>query len=134
MLHINDKEYKLLSNEIRYVDSTVNKIKGYTVLVEITFLHNNIKGYMCFYVDFFDNKDFKNIENKTYVELPTDLDTKINMIEIYDTENFIDFIDSEVKVVFGNIVNNEIEIEIYIDDEYIKLKYIGKLQLNFNYD
>lgn len=129
MLYINNEEYELLTNEIRYVNSTVNKIKGYAILVEITFTRNNINGYICFYVDFFNNQDFKNIENKTYIELPTDLDTKIDMIEIYDTENFIDLIDSEVKVVFGNIQNNEIETDIYIDDEYIKLKYNGYLKL-----
>lgn len=132
MLYINNQEYKILTSEIRYVDSTIYKTKGYSILVEITFIHNNIKGYICFYVDFFDNKDFKNIENKTYIELPTNMHAKIDMIEIYDTENFIDFIDSEVKVIFGNIIDNEIETEIYIDDEYIKVKYNGKLKLNYN--
>lgn len=132
MLHINNKEYKLLSNEIKYVNCTISKIKGYSLLVEITFIKNEIKGYLNFYVDFFDNKNFKNIENKTYIELPTDINTKIDVIEIYDTEKFIGFIDSEVKVIFGNIIDNEIETEINIDDEYIKLNYIGKLKLNYN--
>lgn len=132
MLHINNKEYKLLSNEIKYVNCTISKIKGYSLLVEITFIKNEIKGYLNFYVDFFDNKNFKNIENKTYIELPTDINAKIDVIEIYDTEKFIGFIDSEVKVIFGNIIDNEIETEINIDDEYIKLNYIGKLKLNYN--
>ena len=101
-------------------------------MVEITFIYNNIKGYISFDVDFFNNKDFKNIENKTYIERPTDLHAKIDMIEIYDTKNFIDFIDSEVKVIFKNIINNEIETEIHIDDEYIKLNYTGNLKLNYN--
>lgn len=130
MLYINDQEYKVLTNEIRYVDSTIYKTKGYSILVEITFIHNDIEGYISFYVDFFDDRNFKNIENKTYIEIPTDLHAKIDMIEIYDTENFIDFIDGEVKIVFGNIINNEIKTEIYIDDEYIKLNYIGKLKLS----
>ena len=132
MLYINNQEYQLLSNEIRCVECYGNNIKGYSALVEITFIHDNIKGYICFYVDFFDNKNFNNIENKTYIELPTELETKIDMIEIYDTKTFIDFIDSEVKVIFGNIIDNKIETEIYIDDEYIKVKYNGKLKLNYN--
>lgn len=132
MLYINDQEYKVLTNEFRYVDSTIYKTKGYSILVEITFINNNTKGYISFYVDFFDDRNFKNIENKTYIELPTNIHSKIDMIEIYDTENFIDFIDSEVKVIFGNIIDNEIETEIYIDDEYIKVKYNGKLKLNYN--
>lgn len=128
MLYINNHEYKLLTNEIRYVDSTVNKIKVHTLLVELTFIHNDIKGYISFYVDFFYDRNFKNIENKTYIELPTDLDVKIDMIEIYDTEKFIGFIDSEIHVFFGNVTNNEIEAQININDENIKLKYKGYLK------
>lgn len=132
MLYINNLEYKLLTSQIRYMECYGNDVKGYSALVEIGFVHNNIKGYIAFYVDFFEDTNFKNIENKTYIELPTDLHPKIDMIEIYDTENFIDFIDSEVKVVFGNIINNEIETEIYIDDESIKIKYTGKLKINYD--
>lgn len=49
------------------------------------------------------------------------------MIEIYDTQNFIDFIDSEINLEFGNIVNNQIEMKLDIDDELIKLEYKGLL-------
>lgn len=49
------------------------------------------------------------------------------MIEIYDTKNFIDFIDSEINLEFGNIVNNQIEMKLDIDDELIKLEYKGLL-------
>ena len=109
MLHINDNEYKILSNEIKYVNCEYNKVKGYTILIDMAIKLNNKKGYINIWIDFFNNKDFKNVENKTYVELPTDLDSKIDMIEIFDTDDFIDFIDSEVKVIFGNITNNEIQ-------------------------
>ena len=129
MLNINNKEYKIISSQIRYVNSTHNKITGYSILIEVTFQLNNIKGYLCFYVDFFDSNDFSNIEDRTYIETPTDLDSKIYLIEIYDTEKFIDFIDSEVKIIFGSIVNNKIEIKVYIDDEYITLNYIGDLDI-----
>ena len=53
--------------------------------------------------------------------------SKISMIEIYDTKNFIDFIDSEINLEFGNIVNNQIEMKLDIDDELIKLEYKGLL-------
>ena len=76
MLLINNKEYKVLSSEIKYVNATYNKIKGYSILISIDIELNNIKGYINFYVDFFSNKDFKNIENKRYKELPSNLDSK----------------------------------------------------------
>ena len=71
-------------NKLEITEENYNPIEFY----------NNIKGYISFDVDFFNNKDFKNIENKTYIELPTNMHSKIDMIEISDTENFIDFIDS----------------------------------------
>ena len=51
------------------------------------------------------------------------------MIEIYDTNNFIDYIDSEVNLEFGNIDNDRIEMKLNIDDELIKLEYKGLLNI-----
>lgn len=129
MLNINNNEYKVLSSEIKYVNSTYNMRKGYSILVSLNIELNNVKGYISFYVDFFEVKDFKNIENKKYVELPTELDSKITMIEIFDTINFIDFIDSKVNLKFGNINNNQIEMNFGINDDLIKLEYNGLLNI-----
>ena len=51
------------------------------------------------------------------------------MIEIFDTANFIDFIDSEVNLKFGNIYNNQIEMKLNINDELIKLEDKGLLNI-----
>ena len=69
------------------------------------------------------------IKNRKYIELPTELNSKITMIEIFDTANFIDFIDSEVNLEFGNIYNNQIEMKLNINDELIKLEYKGLLNI-----
>ena len=123
MLKINNEECKILLSEIRFVNAKHNKQKGQSILVTSDIEVNGVKGYISFYVDFFNNNDFKNIENKEYIELPTKLDSKITMIEIFDTKNFVDFIDSNVIVKFGNILNNKIETNIKIDDKLIKLDY-----------
>ena len=129
MLKINNKEYKVLTSEIKYVNATHNARKGYSILVSLDIELNNAKGYLSFYVDFFKDKDFKKIEKIKYVELPTELNSKITMIEIFDTANFIDFIDSEVNLEFGNIYNNQIEMKLNINDELIKLEYKGLLNI-----
>lgn len=129
MLKINNKEYKVLTSEIKYVNATHNARKWYSILVSLDIELNNAKGYLSFYVDFFKDKDFKKIENIKYVELPTELNSKITMIEIFDTANFIDFIDSEVNLEFGNIYNNQIEMKLNINDELIKLEYKGLLNI-----
>ena len=129
MLRINNNEYKILTSDLKYVDATYNSKKGYSILVSLDIQLNEIKGYISFYVDFFDDNDIKIIENRKYIELPTQLNSKISMIEIYDTNNFIDFIDSEVNLEFGNIDNDRIEMKLNIDDELIKLEYKGLLNI-----
>ena len=129
MLRINNNEYKVLTSDLKYVDATYNSKKGYSILVSLDIQLNEIKGYISFYVDFFDDNDIKIIENRRYIELPTELNSKISMIEIYDTNNFIDFIDSEVNLEFGNIDNDRIEMKLNIDDELIKLEYKGLLNI-----
>lgn len=129
MLKINNKEYKVLTSDLKYVDATDNSKKGYSILVSLDIELNKVKGYISFYVDFFKDKDFKNIKNRKYIELPTELNSKITMIEIFDTANFIDFIDSEVNLEFGNIYNNQIEMKLNINDELIKLEYKGLLDI-----
>lgn len=129
MLKINNSEYKVLASEIKYVNATHNARKGYSILVLLNIELNNAKGYVSFYVDFFEGKDFKKIENRKYVELPTEIDSKITMIEIFDTTDFIDFIDSEVNLEFGDIDNNQIKMILSINDKLIKLEYQGLLSL-----
>ena len=123
MLKINNEKYNILSSEVRWVDATYNKIKGYSILVDIKLNHNGINGYINFYVDFFDNRDDNYIINKKYVELPSELNSKIDSVEIFDTKTFIDFIDSNVTLEFGNIKDNKIYLKLDINDELIKIEY-----------
>lgn len=129
MLKINNNEYDVLLSEIRLASASYNNKKGYSPLISLDIMLNNKKGYISFYVDFFDNNLLKNIENKKYVEIPTKLNSKISMIEIYDTKNFIDNIDSEVILEFKSIEDNKILTKLNIDDKLIKLEYEGLLNI-----
>lgn len=123
MLKINNEEYNVLSSEVRWVNATYNKRKGYSILVDIKLNHNGINGYINFYVDFFDNRDNNYIINKKYNEFPSELNSKIYSVEIFDTKTFIDFIDSNVTLEFGNIKDNKIYMKLDINDELIKIEY-----------
>ena len=129
MLKINNQEYKVLSSKMKYIHATYNNKKGYSLLISIDIEFNDAKGYISFYIDSFNNNDFKNIENKEYNELPTDFNSKIAMIEIFDTQNFIDYIESNVIVKFGNILDDQVEMNLNINDKLIKLKYHGMLDI-----
>lgn len=123
MLKINNEKYNILSSEVRWVDATYNKRKGYSILVDIKLNHNGINGYINFYVDFFDNRDNNYIINKKYNELPSELNSKIYSVEIFDTKTFIDLIDSNVTLEFCNIKDNKIYMKLDINDELIKIEY-----------
>ena len=72
------------------------------------------------------------MKTRNIKELPTNLDSKITMIEIFDTHKFIDFIDSIVILEFGTIENAQIECKLNINDEIIKLEYKGKFNIKQN--
>ena len=61
--------------------------------------------------------------------MPTELDSKITMVEIFDTNDFIDFIDSEVILEFGDIDNDKIKMVLSINDKLVKLEYQGLLNV-----
>ena len=54
MLKINNNEYNVLTSNIKYVDAIYNSQKGYSILVSLDSQLNEIKGYISFYVDFFN--------------------------------------------------------------------------------
>ena len=87
------------------------------------------KGYIKFYIDRFKDKNIKDIENKKFVDLPTKLDSKITMIEIFDTKDFINFIDSDVIVEFKNIISHKIETKINISYDKINIEYQGLIDI-----
>lgn len=51
------------------------------------------------------------------------------MVEIFDTNDFIDFIDSEVILEFGHINNDKIKMVLNINDKLVKLEYQGLLNV-----
>lgn len=123
MFKINDMKPQVLSAIIRYVNATYSEKKGYAINIGIDFMNNGVKGYISFYVDFFDNDNFSNIENKKYKENPIELNSKLDCFEIYDTKNFIDFIESDVICEFGYKHEDKINMKLYINDANVKIEF-----------
>lgn len=129
MLIINYEEYYLLLNEIKFINAKYNHLIGYSPLIQIEFMHNDTKGYITFYLGFYDTIDFNFLRNKRFKVNPSDIGAMINCVEIFDTNKFIDNIDSEMEISFGNIVDHKIEMKLIIDDNEIQLKYEGYLNI-----
>ena len=119
MLKINNEDYEVIGETIKFTKSKINNKDGYSLLLSIDF--ND--GYLTFYIDFFDKKDFKKIENKIFTK------EQIKMFELYSDKKFIDYIDGEIFLKFGAISNNSVETTLKIDGQEVKLEFIGSLSL-----
>lgn len=119
MFKINNKYCEVLEETIKFTKSKINNKEGYSILFSVDF--NG--GYLSFYIDFFDKKDFKKIENKIFTK------EQIKMFELYSDKHFIDYIDGEIYLKFGAISNNSVETTLKIDDQEVKLEFISSLLL-----
>ena len=119
MFKINNKDCQVIEETIKFTKSKINNKDGYSLLLSVDFYG----GYLTFYIDFSDKKDFKKIENKIFTK------EQIKMFELYSDKQFIDYIDGEIYLKFGAISNNSVETTLKIDDQEVKLEYNGSLLL-----
>ena len=127
MLKINDKNVDCISKkEIKVIKSIVNKNEGFGIRINVIFTINNINGYFTLNFAHENNNDINKFINKTY-KGNWYSDNGDILLEIFDTNNFVDFIDSEVKLEFGDIDNNQIKMILSINDKLIKLEYVNIL-------
>ena len=135
MLEMNQQICEIRYSELRYVISLFNSKRFYSFLVDIEFTLQNEKGYISFYIGDFEEKNIKNIEEKEF--FTNDYrNSNIQLLEIYDTKNFIDDINGSIDVKFGRVVDNTIEINVVVEDEFVHLKYNGILTIknSFTYE
>ena len=130
IIKINNTSYNVINSKVKYAQSTYNGYKGYAILVTMDIVKDEFKGYVSFYVDFFLNNDFKNIENKSYIENLNEFDSKVSMLEILAESDFTDYVHGKVFLNFGNIINKQINMDLRIDSKELKLDYHGLLDLN----
>ena len=81
MLKINNKDCEVLEETIKFTKSKINNKEDYSILLSVDF--NG--GYLSFYIDFSDKKDFKKIENKIFTK------EQIKMFELYSNKTFLDY-------------------------------------------
>lgn len=119
MLKINNKDCEVTEETIKFTKSKINNKDGYSLLLSVDFYD----GYLTFYIDFFDKKDFKKIENKIFTK------EQIKIFELYSDKEFIDSIDGDIFLKFDNINNNHIKASLEVNDLDMALAYNGSLLL-----
>ena len=128
MLEINHKRCEIRYSELRYVTSLFNSKCLYSFLVDVEFTLQNQKGYISFYIGDFEEENIKNIEEKEFFTNDYK-NSKFQLLEIYDTKNFIDELSGTIDVKFGKVMDDIIEINIVVEDEQVHLKYDGILTI-----
>lgn len=129
MLIIDNKELKVIKQEIWINNCTFNWVKGYEVFVQLEFVDNTETGYLNLSAGFEKSDNITEFLNREYKAIPYNgIDSEINMFEIYDTTKFLDTeIDSEIKLKLNNIIDNKVKAYIELNDELIKINFDGYL-------
>lgn len=133
MLKIDNKELKVIKQDIWVNNCTVNWVKGYEISVQLKFLNNKELGYLNLSAGFRESEDIKGFLNYEYKDIPySGIDSEISFFEIYDTFKFLDTeIESEITLKLEGISDDDkVKANIALNDKLIKIEYEGYLNRN----
>jgi len=128
MLIIDDKKYEVTTHNIKICNFINNFDKGYDIDIQIEF---DNKGFLNLSAGFEKDNDINNFINKEYTGNPSQLeDSQINFFEIFDANKFLDTeVVNKITLKIGNIIDNKVEASIELDDDLIKIRYFGNLDI-----
>jgi len=131
MFHIDDKELKLIKQEIYVGKFTNNGDKGYNINIKLEFVNkNNIKGYLHLDAGFEKNNNINVFINKEYNGIPFANDNQFICFEMFDTEKFLDTeIESKIIIKLKYIKEDQVKVFFELNDELIKIKFGGYLNI-----
>lgn len=133
MLYIDDKKLKITKQEIFVGSYILNNEKGYNVHIGIEFINidNNEKGYINLDAGYEKTNDIKAFLNREYNGIPFENDNQHIYFETYDTEKFLDTeIEEKIIIKLKDIKDDKVEAYFELNDELIKIKYDGYLNIN----
>ncbi len=131
MLNIDDKDLKVIKQSIYIGNFTYNDEEGYNICIALEFVNkNNDKGYLNLDAGFETKNDIKVFLNKEYSGIPFHSDNQFIFFEVFDTEKFLDTeIESNITINYKDIVDNKVETSFKLNDELIKIKFDGYLEI-----
>ena len=136
MLYIDDKKFKIVYQKIYVGDFTKDSEKGYNICIQLEFINSNSnkKGYINLDAGFEKHDDIKCFINKKYCGIPFNSnDNQDIYFEVFDTEKFLDTeIEDTIIIELKNIKNNKLKTFFEVNDELIKIKFDGYLDIDYN--
>lgn len=127
MLIINNREVdKITKKQIRIENSEENSKSGFSLLIIVNFLIDNIEGYFTLRFGFVE-KNTDLLFNREYIGNFFESVGENIVLEIFDTKQFVaSEIESPITINLKNN-DNKIKTKIYIDDKYLKLIFDDEL-------
>lgn len=131
MLSIDNKKLKVTKQEIFVGNIINNGLDGYDVGLTLEFINeDNVKGYLNLDVGYEKSNDINVFLNREYNGIPFFDDDQFIYFEVFDTEKFLDTeIESNIVIKFEDIKDNKVKVSFELNDELIKIKYTGYLDI-----
>lgn len=134
MFIIDDKKLKLTDQTIFVGDFNNCGTDGYNIRIQLEFINvdTNEKGYINLDAGFEECSNIKTFLNREYCGVPFGKDEHI-FFEVFDTEKFLDTeIESDILIKFEGIKDNKIKVYFEVEDELIKIKFDGYLDVDLS--
>lgn len=129
MLLIDGKEFEVTSETVFLGNINNNGDQGYNINFKLLFKDGDKNGYINLDTGFEKNKDINLFLNREYSGLNFDT-YPFMFFEVFDTVKFLDSeIESEIKIRINYMVGDKVNVTFDIDDDLIKIKYVGNLTL-----
>lgn len=136
MLYIDNKNLEVTKQSIRVGNFINYGDSGYNINIQLSFINidTNEKGYINLDAGFEKNDDIRVFTNKEYNGVPFDSnDNQFIFFEVFDTYKFLDTeIESKIILKVKNILESKIKVFFELNDELIKVKYDGYLDIDFH--
>lgn len=131
MLSIDNKKLEVTKQEIFVGNIINNGLDGYDVGLTLEFINeDNVKGYLNLDVGYEKSNDINVFLNREYNGIPFFDDDQFIYFEVFDTEKFLDTeIESNIIIKFEDIKDNKVRVSFELNDELIKIKYTGYLDI-----
>lgn len=136
MLYIDNKNLEVTKQNIRVGNFINNGNEGYNINIQLSFINidTNEKGYINLDAGFEKRNDIAAFTNREYNGIPFDSNNhQFIFFEVFDTEKFLDTeIKSKIILKIKNMFKDKIKVNFELNDELIKIKYDGYLDIDFH--
>lgn len=129
MLQIDDDNCIVIKEKLFVGEFKNNHEDGYNICLQLEFIRNGSKekGYINIDAGFEKTPELRQFTNREYYGIPFNNDNQYISFEMFDSKRFLDtHIESPIKLRISELSNYKIEVFIELNDDLVKIKYLGR--------